>query len=436
MVNEMSLPRHGGGYRLFRFIFLQGRVQYLSGMSSTASVPNDAARNAVPPLLRSTCLLLAALNAAMLPALYFAHAWLVDADGRFIHTDFLNVWAAGKLALDGHPAQAWDWGIHKQVQVAMLGRDYVGDYAWHYPPPFLFIAMVLAQFPYATGLVGWAAASFVSYLAMMRVVVGQRFGLLAGAAFPVVLANTMAGQNGFLTAALLGGTLVLMPTRPILSGICLGLLSYKPQYGVLFPLALIAASQWTVFFAAGVTTTALALMSWIAFGTDSWQAFFHWMPMFSQAFFTEGRATFYKLQSVFGLARTLGGSEQLAWTLQWMMSGTVVISVVMLWRSRADYVLKAAALAAGTLLLTPYLFLYDMMVLAIPVGFLLRDGLAEGFRRGELGALACATGLLVAFPFFEIPLGLGTTLIVAALIVRRVVNPSAEALPREIAALG
>jgi hypothetical protein len=78
------------------------------------------------------------------------------------------------------------------------------------------------------------------------------------------------------------------------------------------------------------------------------------------------RATSYKLQSVFGLVRTLGGSEQLAWTLQWTMSGTVVVSVVMLWRSRADYALKAAALAAGTQLLTPYLFLYDMMVLAIP----------------------------------------------------------------------
>jgi arabinofuranan 3-O-arabinosyltransferase len=333
---------------------------------------------------------------------------------------------------------AWDWDIHKQVQLAMLGQNQIGHYAWHYPPPFLFVAMLLAHFPYATGLVGWAAASFVPYMAMMRSLVGQRFGLMVGAAFPVVLANTMSGQNGFLTAALLGGTLVLMPARPILSAICLGLLSYKPQYGLLFPLVLIAASQWRVFFAAAVTTAALALMSWIAFGTDSWQAFFHWMPMFSQAFFTEGRATFYKLQSVFGLVRTMGGSEQLAWTLQWVMSGTVLVSVVILWRSRTDYALKAAALAAGTLLLTPYLFLYDLMVLAIPVGLLLRIGLADGFRRGELASLACAMGLLIAFPFFEIPLGLGSTLIVAALIVRRVVYPSAEerSLPREIAALG
>jgi arabinofuranan 3-O-arabinosyltransferase len=407
-------------------------------MSSTASAPNVAPHDTVPPLLLNACLLLVVLNAAMIPAMYFAHAWLFDSNGRLIATDFVNVWAAGKLALDGQPALAWNWDIHKQVQIAMLGQNYVGDFAWHYPPPFLFVAMFLAHFSYAAGLAGWAAISFVPYMAMMSAVAGQRFGLMVGAAFPVVLANTMAGQNGFLTAALLGGTLVLTPTRPILSGICLGLLSYKPQYGVLFPLVLIAASQWRVFFAAAVTTATLVLMSWIAFGSESWQAFFHWMPMFSQAFFTEGRATWFKLQSVFGLVRTLGGSGQLAWTLQWMMSGTVLVSVVMLWRSRADYALKAAALAAGTLLLTPYLFLYDLMVLAIPVGLLLRTGLADGFRRGELPALAGAMGLLIAFPFFELPLGLGSTLIVAALIARRVVNPSIQerVLRSEIAVPG
>ncbi len=405
---------------------------------SSASLPSAAPRDTVPPPLMKACLLLAVFNAAMIPSMYFAHAWLLDAQGHLIHTDFLNVWAAGRLALDGHPAQAWDWAIHKQVQVAMLGQNYVGDYAWHYPPPFLFVAILLAHFSYPVGLVGWAAASFVPYMAMMRAVVGQRFGLLVGAAFPVVLANTMSGQNGFLTAALLGGTLVLLPARPILAGICLGLLSYKPQYGLLFPLVLIAASQWRAFASAAVTTAALALVSWIAFGTESWQAFFHWMPMFSQAFFTEGRATFFKLQSVFGLVRTFGGSEQLAWAFQWMMSGTVIVGIVMLWRSRADYALKAAALATGTLLLTPYLFLYDMMVLAIAVGFLLRIGLTDGFRRGELVALACAMALLIAFPFSEMPLGLGSSLIVAFLIVRRVLNPSTEVrvLPSEIVAHG
>ena len=384
------------------------------------------------------CLMMAAFNAALLPSLYFAHQWLFDAEGRFVVTDFVNVWAAGKLALDGQPALAWDWDLHKRMQETMLGQDVVGDYTWHYPPLFLFVAMMLAHFSYASGLVSFAAVSFLPYMAMMRAVVGQRFGLVVGAAFPVVLANTMNGQNGFLTAALLGGTLVLMPGRPILAGICLGLLSYKPQYGLLFPLALIAASRWATFSAAAVTTVALALLSWIAFGTESWQAFFHWMPMFSYASFTEGRATFYKLQSMFGLVRTLGGGEQLAWTLQWMMSGTVLVGVVALWRSRADYALKAAALATGTLLLTPYLFLYDMMVLAVAVGFLLRIGLAQGFRRGELASLACAMSLLIAFPLFEIPLGLLATLIVMALVARRVLYPSTgeTRMTQEIPALG
>ena len=76
------------------------------------------------------------------------------------------------------------------------------------------------------------------------------FGWMLALAVPMVLNNALVGQNGFLTAALIGGTLYLMPVRPILAGICLGLLSYKPQYGLLFPLVLIAASQWTVFFSA------------------------------------------------------------------------------------------------------------------------------------------------------------------------------------------
>jgi arabinofuranan 3-O-arabinosyltransferase len=86
---------------------------------------------------------------------------------------------------------------------------------------------------------------------------------------------------------------------------------------------------------------------------------------------------------------------------------------------RVSYSLKAAALAAGTLLTTPYLFMYDMMVLAIAIGFLVRTGLKRGFRRYELPALACAIGLMFSFSFLGLPVGLGATLILAGLILRR-----------------
>ena len=160
-------------------------------------------------------------------------------------------------------------------------------------------------------------------------------------------------------------------------------------------------------------------MSWLAFGTESWQAFFHWMPMFSQAFLTEGKATWWKLQSVFSLVRYFGGTEQLAWTLQWIVTGAVAAGLVAMWRSRVRYSLKAAALAVGTLLTTPYLFMYDMMVLAIPVAFLVRIGLEGGFRAYELPALGCALALIMSFMFSGEPVGLFVNLIVGGLILRR-----------------
>jgi hypothetical protein len=217
-----------------------------------------------------------------------------------------------------------------------------------------------------------------------------------------------------------------------MAGICLGLLSYKPQYGLLFPLVLIAASQWTVFFSAGVVTVLMAVVSWLAFGTDSWQAFFHWMPVFSQAFLVEGKATWWKLQSLYSMVRYLGGGEQLGWTLHWILTATVAVVLVVMWRSRVSYSLKAAALATGTLLITPYLFMYDMMVLAIPVAFLVRIGLRSGFRRFELAGLGCAVALVLSFIFTGAPLGLGATLVVATLVMRRAVSSRRESAVPEL----
>ena len=373
----------------------------------------------MPASLVKACFVLFVINASFFPTAYFAHWWIYDADGRGIPTDFVNVWAAGRLVLDGHPAQAYDWVIQKQVEVALLGQDFAGYFAWHYPPPFLFVASLLAQFPYAVAFIGWMVFSILPYLAVMRAIVGSHFGLLLALAMPVAFSNIFVGQNGFLTAALIGATLYLLPMRPVLAGICLGFLSYKPQYGLLFPIVLIAASQWRAFLAAGATAIALALISWLAFGTESWQAFFHWMPMFAQAFLTEGKAPWWKLQSLFALVRYFGGTEQLAWGFHWVLTASVAVVLALMWRSRVPYTLKAASLAVGTLLTTPYLFMYDLMVLAIPTAFLVRIGLRSGFRPYELPALACAAALIVGFICTGVPLGLGATLIVAGLVLRR-----------------
>jgi len=235
-----------------------------------------------------------------------------------------------------------------------------------------------------------------------------------------VLWNLSVGQNGFLTAALIGGTLIFIDRRPLLAGVCLGLLTYKPQFGLLFPLVLLVDRHWQVLVAASITAAALAAASVLAFGVQSWEAFFAWMPVTSNAVFAEGRAGLMKLQSLLGVVRWLGGDMTAAWTAQAALIAGAAILSAWLWRQRVRYEIKAAALAAAAMLATPYLYIYDFPVLAIPLAFLVRMGLRDGFLPYELPAFAVSCGLILAFPFVAAPTGLAAVAIVVGLIARRV----------------
>jgi hypothetical protein len=141
-------------------------------------------------------LALCAINLTLLSSAYFSLVDLRREQPR--HRTFINVWAAGRLVLDGFPAQAYDWDIQKQVEVAKLGQDFVGYFAWHYPPPFLFVASVLAMLPHSVALLGWVAVSIVPYLAVMRAIVGRHFGLLLALAVPMVFINALVGRTASL----------------------------------------------------------------------------------------------------------------------------------------------------------------------------------------------------------------------------------------------
>ena len=211
--------------------------------------------------------------AALLASSLAMGLWLIDPAGRPIPTDFINVWAAGKLVLQGVPADAYDWTIHKSVEVIGARRDFPEYFGWHYPPPFLLVAAPLALLPYPAALLAWMAVSAPLYLAAMRLIAGARGTLLAALAWPVVFWNIIVGQNGFLTAALLGGGLALIEKRPALAGMLIGLLTYKPQFGLLIPVALIAGGHWRVIGWAALSAICLALASALVLGIQPWQAF-------------------------------------------------------------------------------------------------------------------------------------------------------------------
>jgi arabinofuranan 3-O-arabinosyltransferase len=351
---------------------------------------------------------------------YLQGHFLTDPRGRPIANDFVNVWAAGRLALDGQAPAAYDWTLHRTAEVRAVGYDFDGYYGWHYPPPAFFFAAALATLPYLVAAIVLLLTTLAAYVAAIAGILGLRTGVLFALGFPAAIWNVTAGQNGFLTAALIGGTLGLLERQPALAGICLGLLTYKPQFGVLFPIVLIADRRWLTIAVATLTAIVLAALSWLTFGSASWAAFVHWAPLSSHALIDQGALDWYRLQSVFAFARAHGGSETLAWTVQGIVSLALAVGLAWLWRSRAAFELKAAALAAGALLATPYLFMYDLVVLAVAVAFLLRLALAREFlSRIEIAALAAAGALILIYPYVKTNVGLAAVAIVMILVMHR-----------------
>ena len=339
---------------------------------------------------------------------------LVDSYGRPIGTDFVNVWSSGRMALEGQAAAAFDPVVQAPYQQQLLGFSTDFFYGWHYPPMFLLVAAGLALMPYGLALFIWLAGTGALYLATIRRIMAGATGdtwlvTLLAFAYPAVLANVTHGQNGCLNAALLGGAMALLPSHPATSGILIGLLAYKPQYGIIVPFALLAAGHWRALASAAMTTIATVLISLAVFGTASWAAFFKFGAFTKEAILEQGAAGWFKLQGVFPAVRMLGGSIGTAYTAQAIVSVLALALTVWIWRQRARHDVKAAVLILATMLATPYAFNYDAMLLGPGIAFLVADGLKHGFAPYEKSVLA----LLWVTPLFSRELTALTSLPIA-----------------------
>jgi glycosyl transferase family 87 len=352
--------------------------------------------------MRVYSILLLVAYIATMAALLATADGIVDAAGRPLGTDFANVYAAGKLAGAGEPAQAYDWPAHHAIQKRISGREDIPYYGWHYPPAFLLIAATLAALPYLGALFVYQAATLLAYLAVVRRIAGRSEAWLLALAFPAAFINVTHGHNGFITAALLGGALLVLDRRPLLAGVLLGCLAYKPQFGLLVPLVLAATGRWRAVAAAAATILAIAGLTWAVFGADVFIAFWHSLPM-TQRVALEGAPGFYKIQSVYAALRQLGVPGTLANAAQMLTALGLAATLVVLWRSGAAFELKAAAFLIGCVLATPYVLDYDLVVLGPAIAFLAAHGLRQSFAPCEVALLVAMWVLpLLARPIAEL----------------------------------
>ena len=309
---------------------------------------------------------------------------LNDRFGRPLGTDFSNVYAAGTYVLEGRPSAPFEPATQYTREQAIFGPA-TPFYGWHYPPFFLGLAALLATMPYWLALLVWQGTTLGLYLGSVRAILGARdsLWLLAALAFPAVFINLGQAHNGFLTAALFGAALTQLNTRPWLAGILFGLLAYKPQFGLLIPLVLIVGGHWRTIFAAAAIVALLAAAVTLAFGVDVWTAFLASTHFTRDVVLEQGGTGWHKIQSVFSWVRMWGGGITLAYAMQAAVTATIAAALIWLWRSKAVYPLKAAALIVGCLLATPYSLDYDLMLLARPLPSLPPTASIAASRRGR-----------------------------------------------------
>ncbi|MBA3510300.1 glycosyltransferase family 87 protein [Sphingomonas sp.] len=347
----------------------------------------------------------------------------LDALGRPLGTDFSNVWTAGSMALEGRAADVWSWPDHFAVQQRLHGKADVDVFGWHYPPPFLLVAAALANVPYVPSLILWQLATLIPFAWMMSRLVPRRETLLLTLAAPVTLICLTHGHNGFLTALLLGGGLMLLDRKPFAAGLLLGCLIYKPQLALILPPLLLAGRNWRAIGGAILSAGLLVALTLAIWGWPVWQAFFDSLALTRSVVVEQGSTGWHKIMSPFGAIRMGGGAVGLAYAVQLVATLAAIAAVVWLSLKRDSVAVRNALACAATLIATPYVLDYDFVVLLPALAFLWIDGQRNGFLSWDksLMALVWIAPLIArqVAEFTLIPLGLATALIVAVVAIRR-----------------
>ena len=316
--------------------------------------------------------------------------------------DFQVVWSAGKLALAGEPLATFDTARLSGVQ-----NTYVENHIpWLYPPGFPAVVIPFGALSFAAayalwtilslGLIAWSIRPFLAGILPLWLAVS-----LAPVFYPAV----MLGQNSLLLfACLLAVLAALRSQRWVLAGILIGLLTLKPQLGIMIPFALLAIRAWSTIAAAIATTVVLAVVPTFAFGVDYWPLLLAGMADHSAEMLGSVEGVKWMISPIYWLV-LIGMDLDHALQVQFALTACCAVAVYILWRSdRVEFDVKAAGLLIAIMLSAPYLWSYEGGLMAAIALFLLRGGvLSTGpLHLVLLGLLWVGAGLQPLNIFFKV----------------------------------
>jgi alpha-1,2-mannosyltransferase len=334
-------------------------------------------------------------------------SFILDSAGFQIGRDFLNTWMGAKSAFSGGPAAWFDFHVYNDAVRKVTGDPDLPPLLWSYPPHLLFFIWPFGLLGYLPAYALWCAVGLMLYVwaALAGGVERRQWVFLAVA--PAVGVNIFLGQNGFVTAALLIGGLANLDRRPIVAGILFGILTIKPQFGLLLPVMLVLTGHWRVIASAVATTAALVAATALWFGADIWIEYVQKVvPQQHWVLISAGDHTWNIVSSAFVSARLIGLPDAWAWVAQAVSSCCALAAVIWTYWRRRDPVLSSALLVTATFLFSPWMLNYDMVVFVWVVALLRAREDETYFDHGLALALWALPVLMLHFGSSHLPIAM------------------------------
>jgi len=320
--------------------------------------------------------------------------------GRPFGDDFVNYRSGAFLALHGRVAEVYDFAAFHVFEQSVTAQS-IQYYHYSYPPLMLLMTLPLALIPYVPALFVWLSATWYAFYRALKLT-GSEGVLLLSIATPALFVSAVGGQNGAMTAALLGGGLMLVDRRPVVAGILLGLMAYKPHLALMLPFALLAGRRWLVIVVAAATAMLLAAASVAAYGVDAWLHYQHNVAVLRAVILEDGTGVSHRMVSVFVFALHLGAGVGMSYAVQAASALVSAFFVARSWLRNDEAHIRNAMVIVGTCLATPYLQDYDLVMGAFVVVWLHME---EARSNVPVQWIRAAMVMILLLPLVTAPVG-------------------------------
>lgn len=339
-------------------------------------------------------LVLAAMAAIIVAKSFWFGRWGGWASRELADFDAFHIVAQRVWIGDLEQVYHFETLLKMQAAVAGAAPSFM---PWTYPPQYGLLIAPFAFLPVGVGYLLFTASTLAFYIATLRALARDHFAHVLVVLFPALSVTIGCGQNGFLTAGLIGLICLNIERRPLLAGIALGVMVIKPHLVIAVSVCLLAMRSWVALAAAAAVVLASSLVCTILFGWQIWTAWFGAIRE-STSYLEQGLYPLFRMISAYAALSTTGFSPKVAFWGQVVVAALALLAVmltVFLVATRGfsqRFLLGTATIVSA--MISPYAYDYDLSMLGVGLALLLPElgKVASPTERSAIYALILLAG--------------------------------------------